>query len=188
MSINREIMHVKWLHCRSKVFWLKVFFSCGHANPWEAISVRWSVGPSIRGDRVKTHIYDAAVEIIYACVRWGRGGVPIGVVRPCPPVRNDIVIPRHLFWSWLMSSMTLSICILCHICGNQNSYLIQGVRRQKKHLYGGSTGSSSDYVTNQLTQTDEHGLLKLISFPSKPNSCLVIYVLNKSTIAHVRIR
>ena len=36
-------------------------------------------------------------EYVCMCV-WGGGrGVWMGVGCPCPPVRNDIVTPRHLF-------------------------------------------------------------------------------------------
>ena len=69
-------------------------------------SVRWSVGPSITLELKtrKTRIYDTAVVIVcvWVCecvagVVGGGVGVRLGVGCPCPPVRNDIVTPRHLF-------------------------------------------------------------------------------------------
>ena len=61
-----------------------------------------SVRPSVMIElkSAKTRIFDAAVVIVclcvWVCVWWAR--VWKGVVRPCPPVRNDIVTRRHLFF------------------------------------------------------------------------------------------
>ena len=36
--------------------------------------------------------------LLWVCVMVGGHGVWMGVGCPCPPVRNNIVTPRHLFW------------------------------------------------------------------------------------------
>ena len=82
-------------------------FSCGHATLYEALSVRPSVSWSVTLELKtrKTRIYDTAVVIVcvWVCecvagVVGGGVGVRLGVGCPCPPVRNDIVTPRHLFY------------------------------------------------------------------------------------------
>ena len=75
-------------------------------------SIRGFVRPLVRHARVltlglktrKTRIHDAAIVIVcvWVCecvagVVGGGVGVKLGVGCPCPPVRNDIVTPRHLF-------------------------------------------------------------------------------------------
>ena len=74
-----------------------VFFSCGHATLQEALSVRplvrWSVvRPLVRDDRV--------------------GKCENAHFRPCPPVSNDFVTPRHLtlvLYRMVQSGMSPSI-------------------------------------------------------------------------------
>ena len=71
------------------------------------MSVHWSVGPSVRHTQVvmfklktrKTRILDAAVGIVSVWGVEGMVGVRLGVGCPCPPIRNDIVTPRLLFFS-----------------------------------------------------------------------------------------
>ena len=68
-------------------------------------SVSPSVGPSVgRGDRVEKWKnerfgYFLCMFVCGGGVGWGVDGVGVrmGVGCPCPPVRNDIVTPRHLF-------------------------------------------------------------------------------------------
>ena len=53
--------------------------------------------PSVRDVELKsvnTRISDAGVEIVPCVGVWGRGE---GVLRPCPPVRDDIVTSGYLF-------------------------------------------------------------------------------------------
>ena len=58
-------------------------------------SVGPSVGPSVRhGDRVENERFRCFM-CKFECWRWV--GVWMGVGCPCPPVRNDIVTPCHLF-------------------------------------------------------------------------------------------
>jgi len=71
-------------------------------------SVRWSVGPSVGNDRVeklknKRFTYFLCV---FVCVLGV--GVWMGVGRPCPPVRSDIVTPRHLFLTVLFDNLLMS--------------------------------------------------------------------------------
>ena len=50
----------------------------------------------------KTCFFDALFGIMWVCERvggswgWGWGWVEAGVGCPCPPIRNNIVTPRHL--------------------------------------------------------------------------------------------
>ena len=58
-------------------------------------SVRRSVRPSVReheSKNGKTSVLDTSC-VCLSVVCWGW----VGVGGPCPPVRNDIVTPRHLF-------------------------------------------------------------------------------------------
>ena len=63
-------------------------------------SVRWSVRPLVR----PSVRWWARVEkwenerFRYSCECWGGCWVWMGVGCPCPPVRNDIGTPRHLFY------------------------------------------------------------------------------------------
>ena len=64
-------------------------------------SVHRSVGPSVRNDWVErcknAHFWCCSWTglCLWVCIGWAR--VWMGVVCSCPPVRNDIVTPRHLF-------------------------------------------------------------------------------------------
>ena len=82
---------------------------CPSVRPW----VRWFVGPFVCRPSVHLSVHwSVMIECENAnfrccscdclCVRvyvgWAR--VWMGVTRPCPPVSNDIVTPRHLFLSF----------------------------------------------------------------------------------------
>ena len=89
-------------------------------------SVRWSICRSvywsvvIESNSVKTVIC-ASISIV-----WEYGG-GVGVECPCPPVRNDIVTPRHLNYPpplpWLpiyalpLVSSLLLFRVICGVCG-----------------------------------------------------------------------
>ena len=77
-----------------------MIFSRVHATLHPALSVRPSVGPSVRwsvrGDRVEKWENERFRYFLYVFVCGAEFGVWIGYGCPCPPVRNDIVTPRHL--------------------------------------------------------------------------------------------
>ena len=71
-----------------------MFFSCGHATLYEALSVRPSVHPllMIASKSVKTRIYDAAVMIVGMREHGMWEGMDGGFMPlPGPSVRDDIV-------------------------------------------------------------------------------------------------
>ena len=61
-------------------------------------SVRGFVRPSIRGDRVEKWKNERCGYFLCMFVYGVGFGLWMGVGCPCPPVRNDIVTPRHLFF------------------------------------------------------------------------------------------
>ena len=74
---------------------LKRVFTYGHATQ-EALTIRQAVGPLVHGDWVKNWV-EKRFRYFLCMFVCGLGvGVGIGVGRPCPPVHNDIVTPRHL--------------------------------------------------------------------------------------------
>ena len=98
--------------CVSYSQWLRNLFdlstfsigilSCRHATLWETMSVRRSVSLSFRrGDWSWKHeklVYLMLQMVLCEFVSvWEGVGLRLGVWCPCPPIRNDIVTPRHLF-------------------------------------------------------------------------------------------
>ena len=70
----------------------------GFVRPWVRRSVRRSIALSlvIESKSGKLYVLDTYCE----CSSEELGvGVLMGVGRPCPPVRNDIVTPRYLLSS-----------------------------------------------------------------------------------------
>ena len=68
-----------------------------------------SIGPSVRRcQRVKKWENERFGRFL--CMGVGHG-VRMGVGRPCPPVRNDIVTPYHLFLSVTLFRRDLDINI-----------------------------------------------------------------------------
>ena len=65
-------------------------------------SIRRSVGPSARVEKWENEHFRSFL-CMCGCGKggWVGRGVWMGVGRPCPPVRNDIVTPRHLFFCYL---------------------------------------------------------------------------------------
>ena len=61
-------------------------------------SVGPSVGPLVRGHWVEKWENKHFWYFLCLLVCWRWVGVWLGVRCPCPPVRNDIVTPRHLFF------------------------------------------------------------------------------------------
>ena len=55
---------------------------------------------------------DPTSLVLGTCVGGGGHGVWIGVGCPCPPIRNDIVTPRHLFLLSIMNYKYLFSCFL----------------------------------------------------------------------------
>ena len=61
-------------------------------------SVSSSVRRSVRGHRVEKWKNKRYRDFLWLSECWGWVGVWMGVGCPCPPVRNNIVTPRHLFF------------------------------------------------------------------------------------------
>ena len=109
-------------------------------------SVRPLVRPLVRHARVenaKTRIYDAAVAIVCVLVCWrgvgGVFGVRLGVGCPYPPVRNDIVTPRHL----LLVCIHPSILPPCLLCGSRMNAQEKNKIPLEKNHYSIFTGYPS---------------------------------------------
>ena len=71
---------------------------CPSVHPSVRPSVRWSVRHGDRVEQWKNERF-GYILCMFVCGGGVDGvGVRMGVRCPCPPVRNDIVTPRHLFW------------------------------------------------------------------------------------------
>ena len=96
------------------------FFSCRHATLQEALSIRWSFGPEgvIELKSGKTSVlvtFCVCLRLWVYAVGWGVDGVGSS----CPPVRNDIVTPRHLL---------IHICFIFQILVLPCNWLLSGIR------------------------------------------------------------
>ena len=89
-------------------------FSCRHATLWEAFSVCWSFGlsESMNGKVEKRAFW--SFLCMFLC--W-KGKVVEGVGCPFPPVRYDMVTPRHLFFTdhpfFFPVCLPASVCVFC---------------------------------------------------------------------------
>ena len=63
---------------------------CPLVRPSIGPLVRWSVTHESKSGKT------SVLDIFLVCVLVGGHGVWMGVGCPCPPVRNDVVTPRHL--------------------------------------------------------------------------------------------
>ena len=88
------------------VLYTPFLFSCGHAALYEALSVHWSVGPLDRCSIGPSVMIESKSgkdkrfrKFLFVFVRGVEHGIGVwmGIGRPCSPVRNDTVTPRHLF-------------------------------------------------------------------------------------------
>ena len=83
--------------CRNSYFWS--FHSLSYSS-----TVRWielgigliELGIDLRINNARRTVLARVSGLVFACVAGGHG-VWMRVGCPCPPVRNNIVTPRHLF-------------------------------------------------------------------------------------------